>query len=81
MTTYIKFLPVDGYVDPLDQWFATRGSQFCMAPPKGTFGNAWKHFQLSGPGGGATFLWLVEARDAANHPTEHRKELSGTKCQ
>lgn len=82
-TTYIKFLPIDGYEDPEDQWFVTRDSQFLSPSPMGTFGNVWKHVELLGRGGDATVFWWVEARDAAKHPTvcrpaSPRRELSGT---
>ena len=44
----------------------------------GALGNIWRHFWLSqvGMGVGITGIEWAEARDAAKHPTRHRKASS-----
>ena len=48
------------------QWFSSKSD--CAPPTPGTRGNAWRHLQLSQPGGATSTRW-VEARDARNHPS------------
>ena len=50
---------------------ALKWKQFC---PPGDTGNIWRQFSLSQMGGGgADDVWWVEARDAAQPPTLHRR--------
>lgn len=85
-TIYFQFLTVDGRIDPSRPVVCNQGFLVLPLPsPRGTLGNSWKHFWLSGLGGRASHL-LVEVRNAAKHPTvhgttSHRKELLGAKCQ
>lgn len=53
-----------------------RGSHGADSAPQGQFGHVWRHIWLSRLGGGgqsATGIWRAEARDATQHPSEHRR--------
>lgn len=49
-----------------------------ILPPRGTFGNAWRHLvaQLV-EGGQATGIWGPGGGDAATHPARHRTVPQG----
>lgn len=83
-TIYVQFLPVDGHVDPVDQWFATRASQFCLL--QGDICHCLETFLIVRTGRWCCCHLVIEVREAAKHPVvhrtaSHRKELPGAKCQ